>query len=310
MAHYRKINYKYLIKLIKNAKHVICLDADIADWNIAFLQSIIQTDYIVYFNKNKNKIGTPAIIYDSPQVMIDLMADSIKNNKHFVACFDCLQQMNDIINYLSQFGNKNDWLIYSSEINYTIIDTEKWIDKFIFFTPSIIYGIDYNHKNVDVFSFVFRQHLNPLQIYQMISRARKQNVVHLYCNPKQLAIKYYSVDDLVRETQFFEKNLEDLSAISSRHIDINDEPYRIMFFYFIYIDSLLKTNIKAYLIDILINRGYIVSNDATIKNSTLNKKDLNKKYIKDRIVALLHLNKNKLSEFETNHSFINNSFVS
>ena len=41
----------YLKELIINAKHVICLDADLADWNIQFLNEIKKAEYIVYYNK-------------------------------------------------------------------------------------------------------------------------------------------------------------------------------------------------------------------------------------------------------------------
>jgi hypothetical protein len=117
----------------------------------------------------------------------------IKNNEYFIACFDSLRKMNKVIEYLSKFGNKKEWLIYSSEIDYNLIDTKDWIDKYVFFTPSIIYGIDYNYKEIDVFCFVYKNHLNPLQIYQMISRARKQKNVHIYCNEKESYIKYKSI---------------------------------------------------------------------------------------------------------------------
>ena len=73
--------------------------------------------------------------------MIEIMEKQIKKNKYFVSCYDSLKQMNKIIDHLSQFGNKDEWLIYSSEVDYNLIDTKQWINKFIFFTPSILYGI-------------------------------------------------------------------------------------------------------------------------------------------------------------------------
>ena len=42
----RKDTYLYLVELINNAKHVICLDADLSDWNIKFLQEIKESNYI------------------------------------------------------------------------------------------------------------------------------------------------------------------------------------------------------------------------------------------------------------------------
>ena len=250
----RRDTYLYLIELIKNAKYVISMDADLSDWNITFLQEIKSepNDYIVYYNTVKNKIGTSAIIYTHPQSMLSIMVDQIKAGKYFISCFDSLKQMNLIINFLSKYGKKVDWLIYSSEVDYKLIDTKNWIDKYVFFTPSIIYGIDYNYKPVDVFSFTYKKHLNPLQIYQMISRNRNQGKVHIYCNEKEGYVKYKSVDDVITETKLYEQNFGMLLPLYSNYIDIDDKPYRTMFYNFRFMDSILKTNIKGYLIDILI----------------------------------------------------------
>ena len=294
----RKETYLYLVELIKNAKHVICLDADLSDWNIKFLQEIKESDYIIYYNTNKNKLGTETILYKCPQTMIEIMEKHIKKNKYFVSCYDSLKQMNKIIDHLSQFGNKDEWLIYSSEVDYNLIDTKQWINKFIFFTPSILYGIDFNYKMVDVFSFVYKNHLNPLQIYQMISRARQQNKVHIYCNEKETYIKYKSIDDIILETELYEKNFGILLPLYNNYIDIDDKPYRTMYYNFRFMDAILKTNIKGYLIDILIGKGYNITYNEIYKKETLNKLETTLKNIKEKIVKLLYLNKDNLTVFE------------
>ena len=297
----RKAVYLYLIELIKNAKYVISMDADLSDWNISFMQDITFNDYIIYYNTIKNKIGVPVVIYKSPQVMIDIMQEQIQNNKYFIACFDTLKQMNQIITYLSTFGKKEEWLIYSSEIDYKLIDTKTWINKFVFFTPSIIYGIDYNYQQVDVFSFTYKNHLNPLQIYQMISRGRKQNKVHIYCNGRFNYLKYKSVQDVINETELYEKNLGMLLPLSSNYIDIDDKAYRTMYYNYKYMDSVLKTNIKEYLIDILINKGYDIEYNDEIKETQL-EPVIVQKNVREKIVEMLQLDKDNLSELEQNIS--------
>jgi hypothetical protein len=307
----RKEVYMYLIELIQNAKYVISLDADLSDWNINFLQEISELhsensswqkikkiDYIIYYNTIKNKNNINSTFYICPQIMIDNMVTQIKGNKYFISCFDSLKQMNKIIEYLSQFGNKKEWLIYSSEINYGLIDTSTWIDKFVFYSPSIIYGIDYNYKNIDVYCFIYKNHLNPLQIYQMISRARKQNIVNVYCKEKIFYIKYKSVDDVIKETELYEKNFGYILPTYNNYIDIDDKPYRIMYYNYKYLDSILKTNIKNYLIDIMKDKGYIISYNNCIKNDSIDKKELNKFKIKEKIIQLLSLDNNNLSDFE------------
>lgn len=297
MNNRRRDTYMYLIELIKNAKYVISMDADLSDWNIDFLQEIKKDDYVVYYNENKNKTGTKTIIYKCPNVMIECMINQINKKKYFISCFDSLKQMNKIIEYLSQFGNKNEWLIYSSEILYDLIDTKLWTDKFVFFTPTIIYGIDYNYKIVDVFSFVYKNHLNPLQVYQMISRARQQNNVHIFCNERESFVRYKCVEDVIQETELYETNFGLLLPLYNNYIDINDGPYRIMYYNFRYMDAMLKTNIKGYLIDMLNDKGYDISYNDTFEKVLMDKKTILKN-IKEKVVSLLCLDVDNLTILE------------
>ena len=294
----RKHVYKYLLELIQNAKYVICMDADLADWNIKFLNEIKEESYIVYYNTIKNKLNNKVIIYNNQQIMINKMIKQIQNNEYFISCFDSLKKMNIIIDYLSKFGNKKEWLIYSSEIHYGLIDTSLWKNKFVFFTPTIIYGIDYNYEMVDVFCFVHKTHLNPLQIYQMISRARKQKTVNIYCKEKEYKNRYQSVEDVIEETNQFEKNFNYMVPEYNKYVDIEDKAYKIMYYNYKFMDSILKTNIRGYLIDMLEEKGYEIEYNEEITDDLLDKKVISKAEIRQHIVDLLMLNGKCLSEFE------------
>ena len=291
--------YSYLMHIIKNASYVICMDADLSDWNIDFIQQITKNDdMIVYQNICKNKVNTMAEFYMCDMVMINMMADSIKNNNYFMACFDSLTKMKAIIEYLAKFGKKDDWLIYSSEIAYDLIDTKLWTNKFVFFTPTILYGIDFNEMPVDVFCFVHKFHLNPLQCYQMISRARQIKKVYVYCHTKLFYLKYKSVDDVITEFNMFEKNFNDMVINSESFCRVDETPYKTMYFNYKYMDSVLKTNMKEYLMDMMEKRGYNISHNKIIVGNMYNNKTINKEVIKERIVSLLNLNKENLGDFE------------
>jgi hypothetical protein len=295
----RKDIYLYLIEIIKNAKHIICLDADLCNWNIEFMNKIDNNSSYIYYNNiaTKNKIN--ATFYDSEQIVIDLMSNNIKNNKYFISCFDSLKRMNKIIEYLSNFHNKDMFLIYSSEIDYGIIDTKTWINKFVFFTPTIIYGLDFNETFVDVFAVINKSHLNSLQIYQMISRARNQNSIHIYCNNKYNYLKYKTIDAIRYETELFIKNFECIMPNYKDYIDldIDDEPYKIMYYNHKYIDHILKTNTKSYLIDFMTNKGYNILYNTDIKGSSFSKQVVLKDKIKNKIIDILNLDRNNLDEF-------------
>lgn len=295
----RKNIYLYLIEIIKNAKHVISLDADLCNWNIEFMNKIDNNSKYIYYNNITTKNNINATFYDSEQIVIDLMANNIKNNKYFISCFDSLKEMNKIIEYLGKIYTKDNFLIYSSEVDYGIIDTKIWTNKFVFFTPSIIYGIDFNEDSVDVFAIINKSHLNSLQIYQMISRARKQNSIHIYCNNKYNYIKYKTIDAIRNETELFIKNFECIMPNYKDYIDLEiyDEPYKIMYYNHKYIDHILKTNTKIYLIDFMNNKGYNILYNTDIKGLSFSKQIVLKDKIKNKIIDILNLDKDNLDEF-------------
>jgi hypothetical protein len=84
----------------------------------------------------------------------------------------------------------------------------------------------------------------------------------------------------------------------NKYIDIEDNPYKIMYYNYKFMDSILKTNIKGYLIDILEEKGYIIEYNEEEIDELLDKKVVSKVEIKQRIVELLMLNGKCLTEFE------------
>jgi hypothetical protein len=134
----------------------------------------------------------------------------------------------------------------------------------------------------------------------MISRARKQELVHIYINEKLTYSKYKSVDDVIRETENYEKNFSYLQPNYKDYIDIDDKAYRIMYYNYKYMDNILKTNTKGYLIDILHNNnGYKIEYNNENVEMKLNKKENKKIIIKERIIEMLNLDKDNLNEYET-----------
>jgi len=313
MNNRRATCYKYLMTLIKNAKYIIAMDADLCDWNIDFIKEIEQSknifdskhnpleitdsiDYIVYYNTIKNKLNIPATFYLNDQVLIDKMIDDINNNKYFVACFDSLKWMKRIIEYIKEKIPKFDPLFYSSEVEYDLIDTSTWNNKFVFYTPTIIYGISYEDLDRDVYCFIYKNHLNPLQIYQMINRVRKLTNVHIYCNEKINKIIYENIDVITIEENNKIKTFKTL--FDSIESGLNEKPYQIMYRNFKFMDTMLKTNIKYYLIDMLTEKGFNIKYNSIIKAKQVKQKIvMDKKEVIDKLIEILQLDKNNLDDF-------------
>jgi hypothetical protein len=82
------------------------------------------------------------------------------------------------------------------------------------------------------------------------------------------------------------------------NIDIDDEAYRTMYYNYIYIDEILKSNIKEYLIDMLEKKGYEIIYNNTRELEKLEKLEIKKMNIKEKIIDLLLLDTNNLTELE------------
>lgn len=400
----RALNFGCLVNIIKNAKYIICLDADLCDWNIQFIESIrnkninnssnknnheilnvdtknnniivsqslennntkndtviveknddlvdiilvndkdviikdtvnededddivkimvlsslgdIKDDKIeikkddkfenkkddkllVYYNKFENKKDIPATIYECEFKMINEMMKLIEQGKFFIACFDSLKYMTKIIDYMCEKIKKENIIEYSSKIKYGLINTKEWKDKYVFYTPSILYGISYKEELTDVFCFIKKNHLNALQIYQMINRTRKINHMHINININQRNSKYNSLSDVKKEYELFELNLKSYQDVELNLIDSEREFYQLMYFNQIYMDSILKTNTWYYLLHKMNSLGFNITHNneknEKILSSTIK---ISKKEIKDNILEIFKIKKTELNAFQTN----------
>ena len=301
----RAINFGCLVNIIKNAKYIICLDADLCDWNIEFIENIRKNNkddkLLVYYNKYPNKKDIPATIYECENKMINKMMKLIEEGKFFIACFDSLKYMTKIIDYMCEKIKKENIIEYSSKIKYGLINTKEWINKYVFYTPSILYGISYKEQLTDVFCFIKKNHLNALQIYQMINRTRKINHMHINININQYNSKYNSLIDVKREYELFELNLKSYIDIELNIMENEREIYQLMYFNQVYMDSILKTNTWYYLLKKMERLGFNITHDKEKNDKVLSSNiKISKKDVKDNILEIFKIKKTELNEFQLN----------
>jgi hypothetical protein len=300
MANNRSLNFTCLIELIKKANTVICLDADMCDWNIDFINKVRGDNYIVYYNYYPNKANVPAIFYNCEFKMINIMKKLV-GKKYFVACFDSLRYMKKVIQELINKTNIkiDEILIYSSEEDYGIINTKNWKNKYIFYTPSILYGVSFDDVLCDVFCFIKKSHLHALHIYQMSSRTRKIKTLHMYCKLQWKYNKYKSIEYVKEEYNMFESKFIDNANITINLTNDEKDLYQLMYFNNIFLESILKTNTFYYLYYILCNLGFKISfNRSYSKKIYFPIIHKQKRDIKDNILTLFNLNVDELTEFQ------------
>ena len=157
-------------------------------------------------NKYANCKNKPAVHYSDKNKLIAVMKSKLKKNDYFVACFDSLREQNIVIEELKQYCErrnldcKQDFLIYSSkdgDDNSLKNVSMTWKDKYVFYSPKIVYGLDFNNKqSVDVFFVGKSTSVNPLQFSQMVARTRNIQKLHYFIEEHNIPLEYDTAIDV------------------------------------------------------------------------------------------------------------------
>jgi hypothetical protein len=191
--------------LIKNCGWLIGVDADISD-NVMTLFDELEEEYYLIHNKYANCKNKPAVHYSDKNKLIAVMKSKLKKNDYFVACFDSLREQNIVIEELKQYCErknldcKQDFLIYSSkdgDDNSLKNVSMTWKDKYVFYSPKIVYGLDFNNKQcIDVFFVGKSTSVNPLQFSQMVARTRNIQKLHYFIEEHNIPLEYDTAIDV------------------------------------------------------------------------------------------------------------------
>ena len=185
LANKRLDVYNRLCIIVKSASYVIGVDADLSDIVTMFFKNLKITPYIIH-NTFKNAKGKVTQYMCQNKLIADMKA-KLKRGEKFICCFDSLRYEEIVLEELRQYCDrtqldcKKDFLIYSSKEgdDKSLKDVkESWDDKYVFYTPKIVYGVDFVPKQaMPVYAFFQCTSINPLSFSQMVSRCR--NISHL-----------------------------------------------------------------------------------------------------------------------------------
>jgi hypothetical protein len=195
--------------------------------------------------------------------MIDKIKDKINNNVGFIACFDQLKLLDEIYFEVFEESKKHLYVkITSKDDDFT--DTEIWKNKFVFYSPKIIYGNDFvPDSKTDIFVFSKGGSIDSLQIVQQATRCRVIKDLYYYIKVKPLFLKYKDVNEcrniINQEKKTHYNILKELNCIeydeeAKTNIKIN--VYSDMFLYNEMVDDLLKSNYLYHFEAIITKKGF------------------------------------------------------
>lgn len=234
--------FRLLCKIIKEAKQIICVDADINDVSLKFL-NMIGKKYEYHMNIHKHNKGIKATEITDRDTFIQMLK---KENK-FLLCCDSKTECKSIFNDLDTDDVK---LITSdspdSEIN---LDSHKKV----IFSPKIIYGIDSTMKR-PVYCLYKSKTISPKHMVQQINRCRNiEHIYYLYTNKKIYESKYKSIE----EAKKYSENMMKHNLLEFKEMATEEENkiFFELFSMYEYINDCYEMNKLLHFKNILRERG-------------------------------------------------------
>jgi len=258
--------YILLMKLLKLAHKVIVCQASITD-NVFNLLNFRHNDTMLFIkNEYKNYKGIDAHIIKDENKYYSILQNKLINNEPFFMAGDSKAEIEKyyflLLNEATQ-ENKEKFILITSETKFKIENaSEQFNNKYVFYSPSIIYGVDFNIEHEqDVFLFLKGSTISPSESFQQITRTRKIKKVYIYSSSKQHEPKYKNIDDVkLYYNEISELNIKFNSMCIN--LDENNEykiinnAFYMMFIYNKYTADIMQTNKLRHLKNILIDRGF------------------------------------------------------
>jgi len=291
-----------LRQMIKEAKKVICVDADISDIAIDFIEDLNEP-YCYIKNKHIHNNDTPATELFSR----DEMMEHIEKEDEYLLCCDSKKHAIAIHKLLHT--KDKPVMLYVAEEKKNKYDDEP-IDLThprVIFSPKIVYGCDSVWKNGrPVYGYWTEKTISPTAFAQQLNRER--NISHFYyvfTKKKFIPSKYNNWKEICED-------LEKKQDYAIGKIGRGDYPKNIENFYIDILSKLYEkkdafnTNKYAHFRMILKKRGFVVSSErSNTKQLTFGEVDLNENLFQlynasmfENIADVLHSHANEYLQIE------------
>jgi len=251
----RIIVYNLFMRMIKGCKQIICVDGDINDVSLKFLQ-YCDIKYKFIHNEYKHNKDVKAFEIDNYESIIE----QLKTEDKFMVATDSINIANLI---KKDLDDENIKVITSETKDYVNLDDH---DKVIF-SPKIIYGLDSSmHRNV--YAIYREQSINPSHFLQQISRCRNIQNLYYYFNKKKFNHNSQTLDEVKEELNNCQSTYNNLFAIVGQ----NDKhsQYINLLSIITYNNRCYETNKFAWFMKLLLYKGFVVCDNHN-KINKLNK---------------------------------------
>lgn len=262
----RKMVEKFFYTL-RNAEKIICTDNDVTD-ACFYMFDMLMLDYVFVENNYKKEQTTVAYEMPNYDVFVEKMRELVKNNKKFVFASDNKKECETIYGLLvgaCKISKSDVLLITQDETkkNDTLLDTDTWANKYIIYSPSIIYGVDFvTSEKYNVFVYISGVSIGPVQIGQQIFRCRNIEDIYLfYASDSKRTPMFYSVEDAIDYNAdlkpYISEYLSDYSKIfEEKNDEITDSDiFSYIYSYYMTQSEITKGDPKRYIKETIEDKG-------------------------------------------------------
>jgi hypothetical protein len=257
-----------LMRIIKFAHKIIFTDARINDGVFELLQGRNVNKTIFIDNQFKKFQDVPAIRINDQPTLIKTIRNNIAKNEYFTFASDSCKVVEEIysavIDGLDKDLIKDKYILITSNHPFEITNaSEQFKDKYVFYSPSIVTGVDITLANCqDVFIYIKGDTLDAESSYQQATRTRNIKSLYYFCNTKEREENYNTLEDTKQTYLNFIKNDEKLTSLCATRTedDLDCSLVRNKFFnifcYNEYNKDVFNTNRRKHFEIILTDEGF------------------------------------------------------
>tara|TARA_Y100000114_G_scaffold104220_1_gene97483 strand:+ start:799 stop:3477 length:2679 start_codon:yes stop_codon:yes gene_type:complete len=241
------------IQILKQCKNFICIDADITNKSIEFIEKFINRKYDLFENEYKHNKGVYAYEIEDEKDFVH----KLKNQTKFLLCCDSKTE-----------AERFKKLLDDPEVIIITSDTDRYIafdnHNKIIYSPKVIYGIDSCMRR-NVFCWYKEHTINPKKMVQQVARCRNINNLYYHFEKKRYkhnSITYKQVLD--ENKKIMEYGVSDDNSLLETGFSLIDpeieKKYVKLYSKFEYEDLCYNTNKHAHFGKLLEERGVILMN--------------------------------------------------
>ena len=261
-----KLVFVLLMRIIKNCHKIIVCQASINDNVFKLLNFRDDANKLFVMNEYKNYKGINAHLYNDENNFYQKLQSNVTENKYFLIASDSKSNVDNYYNLLYESAteeNKQKFILITSETKIKIEDAStQFKDKFVFYSPSIIYGVDFNIEEVqDVFLILKGNTISPSESFQQITRTRKIKDVYIFSSAKEHKPIYNTIDDVktyYNDVNILHNTFNEMCTIVDENNDYNimENTFYELFINNEYSVDVINTNKSEHLKNILTDRGF------------------------------------------------------